>query len=210
MHWTSSVPFKWNGQIQMKNVKWGKRTAVAGLGGNKAEGTCLQCCSPAADADCERKSVGIKMPVALLFLHTNTSWIQRGCICRDKQYRRAKIAAQNARLGTRRRSWICSACISALHVSVTFSPPLGFTDAVESLHFLHTPPLLTPPLALSLSLCCVRPSSLISRGPIIVGWPPHLLPTGALEGQKILMLTDVNLHDFLASISTTVVCLQLV
>lgn len=69
---------------------------------------------------------------------------------------------------------------------------------------------LTPSLARSLSLCCMRPSSLISRGPIILGWPPHLLPTGALEGQKILMLTDVNLHDFLASISTTVVCLQLV
>lgn len=161
------------------------------------------------EAERWRKSVWINMPVALMFLHTNTSRIQRGCICRDKQYRGAKIAPPNVGVGTRRRSWICSACISALHVSVTFSPPLGFADAVESLHFLLTPPPPTP-LTLSLSLCCVRPSSLISRGPIILGWPPHFLPTGALEGQKILMLTDVNLHDFLASISTTVVCLRLV
>lgn len=36
---------------------------------------------------------------------------------------------------------------------------------------------------------------------------PQLFSTGALEGQNIQTLTDVNLHDFLASISTAVVCL---
>lgn len=114
--------------------------------------SCLLPCSPAAEAERWRKSVWINMPVALMFLHTNTSRIQRGCICRDKQYRGAKIAPPNVGVGTRRRSWICSACISALHVSVTFSPPLGFADAVESLHFLLTPPPPHPPHALSLPL----------------------------------------------------------
>lgn len=158
----------------------------------------------------KERVLGLTCPLRCCFYTQTQVEYSEDASVRDKQYRGAKIAAQNARLGTRR------AHEYAVHVLAHFmflSLSLLHSDSPTLLNlFIFFLPLhsSTPSLALSLSLCCVRPSSLISRGPIILGWPPHLLPTGALEGQKILMLTDVNLHDFLASISTTVVCLQLV
>lgn len=108
-------------------------------------------------------------------------------------------------------SWICNTCIGTLLApslpSVCFvsfprsSPrliqrPCSFTSHISS----ASPPLIP----LSLLHAPLSTNQLRSNYTQLA---PHFLPTGALEGQKIPMLTDVNLHDFLASISTTVVCL---
>lgn len=122
--------------------------------------------------------------------------------------------AERVRMQTQQPSWICNTCISTLPApsfsSVCFvsfslpSPPVWFKGPALSL-----PTSLQHLFFSSPSLSCMSPSSLISWGPIILSWPHTSSLQGALEGQKILMLTDVNLHDFLASISTTVVCLLL-
>lgn len=142
----------------------------------------------------------INIPTALMFLHPN-KWIQEEGICRDKQYREQRLEVENVHCKhTSTHEYATRVLAHFMFLSLSLLPLLRFDSWMLLNLFIF---FLFP----SLSPSCMRPSSLISRGPIILRWPPHLLPTGALEGQKILMLTDVNLHDFLASISTTVVCL---
>lgn len=126
------------------------------------------------------------------------------------QSRKRAKTAERVGMQTQQPSWICYTCISSLPAP-SFCMFCQFLSSFSSCS-IQRPFSLTPNIS-SASLLLI-PLSLLYEPlftnqlrPNYTQLAPHLLPTGALEGQKILMLTDVNLHDFLASISTTVVCL---
>lgn len=93
---------------------------------------------------------------------------------------------------------------------------LPFFDVFSLLVILDSDPLLPPLLILLHHLLSFSFFSLLHEvlftnhlKPNYSPLAPASPPPGAQKGQNIQTLTDVNLHDFLASISTTVVCLLL-